>query len=455
MGIEESPFDIRSTFSWLRNSIRSETTNKRNLITVILLCTGLALLPFGDLQPLRVLGGGYLASPAGLIIAAAWLSWNSKPLIIRRTYFYSIIVVCLILGFSLFISSGKTYFYGQLGSAKDLKMAISLATEISVFFAGLVLGRKFTASFILGLSIALILSVVMGVFTLAGWNFFDGGSFFHSWDNSQGRVRAAQGEASYYAASLILLGGALAVLAKTRRVRLILLVLTVVLPTLLTASRGAFVSLAVALVGFGAIWAFRRFVRPRRLVAWAIVLGGLTALMAVFLPLVTSSKLWLVLGLADTNYTSDATRSAWAIATLLVLFTSPLGLGLANSVVQSQHLLAHAQTLLYGYFSEAQWAEVINLIHTNIDDQLAPKSLVTTITFLLGFGGFGVISFIYSRIYITQGILEPSSWDSTLLKIFAIWVMVLAAVSYGSLFSWDLALVLGLLASKKRDYQCE
>jgi len=438
----------------LRKSFAAETTSRREFVTGILLCIGLALLPFGDIQPLRAVGGGYLASPAGLLIAAAWVIWGPKP---RRSLFGflgALVAVSCLLSASLLLDSGQTYFLDEIPAVKDIKMAIDLATEVAVFYAGFELSKRFPTSFSIGFSIALSLSVVMAVVTLMGWKVFDEGNFFHSWVNVQGRVRAAQGEASYFAASLILICGALALLARTSRVRIIMLALAVVTPAVLTASRGAFVGLAVALMVFAVIWMTRRFVRPNWLIFWAALLATGTAVMAFLLPAVTASQLWRSVGLADTQYTSDATRAAWAFAVLLAVIASPIGLGLASSVIQSQNFLIQAQVFLSGAFSEKQWAEVDNLIRTGSDLQLAPKSLVTVFTLILGVLGFAAIVLVYTRIYLAQEILVTSSVDSNLLKIFALWVMVFAAVSYGSITSWDLVLVLGILSSKPRATQC-
>lgn len=424
----------------------------RHSLAGVLTFTGTALLAFNDIAGLRSIGGGLLASPGWLpLVAATVLVYKSaKTPATGRMLRYTLILLLLgIFASVISLAFLPQDILGESPAVKVIKVTVTTAAWCTIFIGAGPLSKAVRPWLIAGLVTAIAIMTISAVLAQIGVGILEGPGFFHGTVNGQMRIRGTRFEASSLGAGLLCCISAVVLVIRGRK-GLVIVAMGFLAVQLLTQSRGTWVTIAIVLFLVILLYfAGQRISRPTSvpysLLTWACVL--LTISMSFALSFLVTSTLWSDLGLANrSGMTSEATRSVWAVATVMSLFTFPFGMGFAGYLSWLPSLLSQAATSNTGIFYLADFSELTAIINSTDDTYLSPKTLPGIL--IVFFGWAGAIAAVALCHRAIQGGLSLSRLGFPGAPAAALAVLLVSFTYASSIFSWDQALVLGWLVSE-------
>lgn len=407
----------------------------RNILWILL---GL-LFAFDDIAFLERIGGPYLASPAWILII---------PILIKtRPHLFSADMPIKLILITFVMTVISLYQYSQISLVgleqsillKIIKNILEFIVYIVFIFIGFQLAIKLEGK----QSILL----VGGAFYMANFTGYllekfssslSFENFFHATTNIQQRARGFRFEASSFGSSFLIATSLIIICLSGRKFfQAVLTLLT--LPLLIVESRGyiltLFIVIAVLLsrLLFGLI---RKSNKSRIGSSWFEVSTLLVMLFC--LPIAVQSNLWRAYS-ADV---SDTTRSMWSLVSLFVLFNFPFGMGFGNSVALLPKLISNEVVpFMQSNFIDGNYSEISNMLASQSDSGMYPKTLPGYIILVSGLFGFTLFLFIFKKIVSHCKTLSSSEGFPIYVGFFLL--ITVSSTYFGSSFSWDQAFLFG------------
>lgn len=432
------------------SSAHPRKARARSTLTGLVLYLGVALLAFDDIGPLNAVGGGLVASPGwALILLAAVISPRGGPIVAygrlgRAAWAVGLYGLVLSIGTLPFIPSSID---GSPAVDKLVRLGVNVSVWLAVLVAAPRLVRYHRTWLIAGLATAFALMLGSAAIDLTGSKVLDSSTLLHSAANAQQRVRGTRFEASALGAGLVVEGLALATFIRGRLGALAVGSAALV-SQLFTQSRGTLVTTSVliacsALVAVGGRKLYPSTARGVMALAVSLVLvvyGSSFALSSI-----VSSSAWASAGLVS-NGTSDASRSVWADVGVQSLFAYPLGMGFTAYQVWLPHLLLAAANGASDTFSASSLTEIVDVAYSQSAQALSPKTFPAVAAVHLGVVGVaaaGALGIAAMR----RAISAAKSSGYVAAPLVALGLLAAGANYFFSVFSWDQALLFGILVS--------
>jgi hypothetical protein len=256
------------------------------------------------------------------------------------------------------------------------------------------------------------------------------------------RLRGLKFESSVFGASIIA-AAALATLTLRRRSVWVLGLPLVAAMVYLTTSRGALVAIAVGFILSLIFMLLSRTLQPFGhaliiTISIIVVLAG-----SLFGYVFVTSPLWSPLSAAG----SDATRSGWGLVALQSLNSTPLGLNVVNYWLEVRQLVAQVNATLQPTFGAFNLVEFSNLVYSDSDSGLSPKTLPA----VLGVW-FGLPGLIWGTLSLAIGAANASVRRERLIgwhDVFILSTLISLVLFVPGIFIYETALVLGAALSMK------
>lgn len=329
--------------------------------------------------------------------------------------------------------------YGSSPLLRTFKLAVVVALWLLTGVAGAVLwdsGMAFRLRWIVSLVLAgnvllLLLSAAGREPRFAG----NEASFWHLAFNTQQRPRLLTVESSS-AGSLLICVACLLLLISVRQRSLRLVAFAALLVAPLTLSRGATSAVPLA-VGLAATsWFLLRAGLPRR--AWLVGLVLGTLVFTYFGAAAITAR--------STHSTagSDATRTAYAEASVRALEDRPLGATFADSVNQGHRWMEQAAADVASRYPASSLVEISDLLSDERASDFSPKTLPGFLIFQAGFIG------LFFMLFLAWALAYAASRQRSLLQLFTMFMLLVPAVSFiDTLYAPEFPLVAGVLLAMR------
>lgn len=432
----------------IRDVPRGAHVKANDVVAGVFAFIGCALFAFDDIGPLRILGGGLMASPSWVfILAATSLVCRGAFRNLRRSIrigWFSHLYGAAISLISLPFLPGTLLGVNVLD--KTIRLFITIAVWMAVLFSGAILMARLRRWVLFGIATALAIMLGSAAMAYYGLDLIEYMGVIHSGPHPQMRTRGTRFEPSSLGAGIVTCLAIFFATAQGRRALLYFAALAL-LAQQITESRGAFLVTA-AVVAISALAAFLD-AGPRmprngalRLIS-AAAAGGVVA-SAFMLDRIVTSQAWRAAGL-NVEGTSDATRSIWSDAAGSAMVHYPWGMAYSGYLAWLPEVLSEATARAADRFPSSQLSEALLVIARDSEATLSPKTLPTIAAVHLGLIGLVLVTLLYYRV-ISSGI-RSALWRSRYCSLVSGAAIILSgATFYSSVFSWDQAFALGALA---------
>lgn len=395
-----------------RSSLRTRATSA-TLFSIALLS------PIGDLPLTSSFGGALGARPSLLLVPLAFMLINKKS----RSKTVATLWATLMIGTIVTLISIPFLPYSA-ASQPVWSKALRVALTVACWIALVSIARKSLGSHRRALLAGTAVAFVASVLYLYAWELPHGNpattDILHATINYQQRPRILSPESSSAGASVVALGAGIVLLSRGRLLIAFVTLPVTVLAALAVHSRGTYVALIASAALGGLLFAYSRTkvnakwdALPALAFAAVLVVAFLASAVGAVSVASRSTN-----GNADTSV-SDATRAAWSNVGLVTLTEYPLGLGFGAPIVELPRLLQQAQSTLYAEYPTTAWNELGDVIASQSDDSLAPKTLPSTLS--VYFGAIGILIWIGLVTSVAIGAIRGAR------KHYSGWIFCLAA----------------------------
>lgn len=437
----------------LHHALPGVPTRRTDFVAGSLAFLGTALLAFDDIAPLRALGGGLLASPGFvfLLIAIALIHNKGGKRHEKRLVMVSLGLLALVVLTSIVtLPFLPDHLLGESTILKAFKITITLTVWCTIFTGAGSLVDVLRPWLLAGLLAAIAIMLGSAVIGQIGYSSIEGMGFIHGTRNSQMRLRGTRFEASSLGAGLITCFAAIMMVLRGRKSLMISGVGLLVIQ-LLTRSRGTWVTTAIVLGVIAALFLFAQRAQALRdnaqrvlSVFVVITVSGLS----MGLSYLVTSEAWVSLGLVDgSGMTSEASRSVWAMTSLISLGNFPIGMGFAGYLTWLPDTLAQGVAISSGSFTPADFYEMSAIIRSGDDMLLSPKTLPGIL--IVFFGWAGALASVGLAYVVARSSLTLSKLGYLAAPAGALALLLVSFTYSSSIFSWEQALVFGWFVSRR------